>query len=305
MNKSFVLLDKVNNLQKGATSIVKFNFEGKDYLVYSLEENEQNSQIFVSRLVLNSEGKYFIDNILPEEKGKLNNIVYNIVILIPSEVQKGGTFDALTANLYDKFSVKLVSDLPEMDSQEYYNNCSVAITSKLLVEAAVKFYSENLNNKVESVVSEIPTWTAPVEVVTPAPVSASVDVQTPVSPTPVVSVQEPVVAPNNDLQSSSVIEPITPVVATPSVVSQATSSVSTPTPVVSSNSDAVVQPNPQAEKLAVVSDPSLGIGVQQPNVGKNKEAGFANTKYIVIGTVCLVLSVAVVVTAFLLINNMA
>ena len=35
-----------------------------------------------------------------------------------------------------------------------------------------------------------------------------------------------------------------------------------------------------------------------------KKAGFANTKYIVIGTVCLVLAVAVVITAYILIKNM-
>ena len=82
MNKKIIVQDKNNNIKKEADTIIKFNFENKDYLIYSIEENEENRQIFVSKLILNSEGKYFIDNILPEEKGKLNNIVYNIVILI-------------------------------------------------------------------------------------------------------------------------------------------------------------------------------------------------------------------------------
>lgn len=304
MNKSFVLLDKNNNLQKNATAVVKFNLDGRDYLVYSVEENEQNSQIFVSRLVLNSEGKYFIDNILPEEKGKLNNVVYNIVILVPTDVQKGTNFDVLVNNLLEKFSVKLVSGLPVMDSQEYYSNCSVAITSKVLVEAAVKLYDEKLNVKEEESVV-IPTWTAPVEVTAPTPavVENNVGVQDVMNPGAVsaVNVQEPVVVPNLNLQSGPVLETVS-TIQEPTTNSSMTNSV--PTPVVPSVAENVAQQNQQVEKIAVVSDPSLGINVGQANIEKNKEAGFANTKYIVIGSICLALAVAVVVVAYVLISNM-
>ena len=65
-------------------------------------------------------------------------------------------------------------------------------------------------------------------------------------------------------------------------------------------------PNPQAERLAVVSDPSLnsaGLNLQ-PNVARRHSAGNANTKYIILGTVCLVLAVAVVVITYFLIKNM-
>lgn len=284
MNKSFILLDKNNNLQKNATVIVKFNYEGKDYLVYSVEENDQNSQIFVSKIILNSEGKYFIDNVLIEEKNKLNNIVYNIVILIPTDAQKGSTFEVLSKNLLDKFSVKLSSDIPELGIQEYFSNSSVAITSKLLVASAVKFYEDNLLKKEEPVV--VPTWTAPVEATAPTAVNTNVnnvDTQTVVVPNISVPVQE-----------SPVVNTVTEPIVNPMPAA-------TPVNPVVNNT---VQPNPQAEKLAVVSDPSLGIGVTQPNVGKIKTAGYANTKYIVIGTVCLVVAIAIVVTAYILIMNM-
>lgn len=304
MNKSFVLLDKNNNVQRSASIIVKFNFEEKDYLVYSVEENEQNNQIFVSRLVLNSEGKYFIDNILPEEKGKLNNIVYNIVILVPTDAQKGSAFEFLTGNLLDKFSVKLSLDVPEMQVQEYYSNCSVAITSKVLVDAAIKLYNENLNINSKDVSTEVPTWTAPVAVT--APVDANIGAQALVEPTPSVAipVHDQNVMPNLNLQLNPVVEPVVPVVEASVVAPEAVNTVTTPALVASTATDSVVQSNPQMEKLAVMSDPSLGLGVNQPNVVKNKKAGFANTKYIVIGTVCLVLAVAVVITAYILISNM-
>ena len=37
---------------------------------------------------------------------------------------------------------------------------------------------------------------------------------------------------------------------------------------------------------------------------KNRKAGFANSKYVVVGTICLVLAVAVVIVAYFLITNM-
>ena len=306
MNKSFVLFDKNNNLQKNASIIVKFNMDGSDYLIYSVDENEQNSQIFVSKLILNSEGKVFIDNILPEEKGKLNNVVYNIVILVPSDAQKGNTFDSLSKDLLDKFSVKLSLDIPNFDVQEYYSNCSVAITSKILVDSAIKLYCENLSiHNNETVV--VPTWTAPTPVTAPTPavVSSSINVETPVIPEPIVSnisAQEVNSSPELNVQTVSVPETV---VNTAPVQAMAQTSVSMPTPVVTPViSDDVVMPNPQAEKLAVVSDPSLGIGVQNSNLVENKKAGYANTKYIVAGSVCLALAIATVVTAYILITNM-
>lgn len=302
MNKSFILLDKNNNLQKKANIIVKFNFVGVDYLVYSVEESEQNDQIFVSKLVLNSEGKYFIDNILPEEKSKLNNIVYNIVILIPTEVQKGNSFENLSNNLVNKFSAKLVSGLPDMDAQEYFSNCSVAITSKVLVDAAIKLYYENLNDDSNSDNLLVPTWTAPSEVTAPVEVNAN-DVKTDSVAVSTIPVQEPVVIPNLNLQA----EPINETVVTSGDGNVNSSSITSSVGTEKIVSDSEINSNPQIKKLAIVSDPSLvsaGLSVQQPNVGKLKKAGFANTKYIVIGTICLVLAVLIVIVSYILIKNM-
>ena len=68
MNKSFLLLDKNNNLQKNADIICRFTFDECDYLVYNIDENDENGQIFVSKLIFNSEGKCFIDTIAADEK---------------------------------------------------------------------------------------------------------------------------------------------------------------------------------------------------------------------------------------------
>lgn len=301
MSKSFMLFDKNINLQKNADIIVKFNLMEKDYLVYSLEENEQNSQIFVSRLVSNSDGKYFIDNILPEEKGMLSNIVYNIVILVPTDAQKGTSFDDLSNNLLNKFSVKLSLDYPTMDMQEYFSNCSIAITSKILVNSAIKLYEENLNMQKEELVSTVPTWTAPTLVTAPVPTDVTIS-----EPTSLVQdLDNNIVETNTTISSDLSITPVSDSISDTIILPETVESIPATRVSAMSQEDNsnVINSNPQIDKLAIVSDPSLGINVTQPNLGRNKKAGFANTKYIVIGSVCLVLAVAVVITAYILISN--
>lgn len=296
MNKSFILTDK-NNEQKVAFEIVKFNYGGIDYLIYSIDENQQNSQIFVSQLILNSEGKYFIDNILPEEKNKLSNIVYNIVILTPTEAQKGISFEELSKNLLDKFSVKLHSNLPILENQEYYNNCSIALTNKLLVNNAIKFYEDNLNKEEKETINELPTWTAPIEATAPTPIGItdnidSLDTIVSIEPSETVKVNENILQP--------VVQTNEPLVNT--YKDNISNNMLSSTMDVNLSQEEVL-PNPQAQKLAIISDPSLGFGISDNNLPKEK-AGFANTKYIVIGTVCLVLAVVVVIVAYILISNM-
>lgn len=301
MNKQFLLLDKINNLQKIANCIVKFNFDGKDYLIYYVDENDNNCQIFVSKLIVNSDGKYFVDNLVLEEKKRLNDIVYNIVILTPTEGQKGVSFDVLKNNLSNKFGVSLSYDIPELGNQEYFSNCSVAITSRILVDAAIKLYSDNLS----VVTIDVPTWTAPTEISIPTPSNEIVND----SNLSTISNEEVVIVPNNEPTNGNndVVEPIIPVsntldstVLVPNTVNESL--------VVSSVSETVDSTiNPQLEKIAIMSDPSVSAGLNiqgQPNLGKLKKAGFAHNKNIIIGTVCLVLAIVVVVAAFILISNL-
>lgn len=329
MNKNFIIMNKNNNTQIQASSVVKFNLNNKDYLVYCIDENEENKQIFVSRLILNSEGKYFIDNIMPEEKARLSEIVYNIVILIPTNNQKGETADKLLSNLTEKYMLSLSNDIPPLGEQEYYNNCSIAITSKELVTLAEEFYNTNLKVEEPALkMSEVPTWEIPSnnELVQPVeqqisvpPVPNSMESQNISSPVPEVKVEEPT------LNQTPVTEPIPPVVnngsQTVNVMPNTTEGVPADTlnnnlannninnnsinNVVSENNI----PNPQAEKLAIVSDPSLAnitgnvTTAGQPNIAKLNNKGKANVKYIVIGTICILLAIAVVVVAYILIQK--
>ena len=287
MNNKFIL--NANGIKKEAEIIVKFNLENKDYLIYCTDENESNKQVFVSRLTLNSEGRYFIDDITSEEKNKLSGVVYNIVILTPNEAKKGIEAKSLIDKLTNENKVMLSIEMPMLNEQNYYSNCSIAITSKLLVEEAINFFKANLVTKVEEPAPTIPTWSVP-----------TMEVNEPVANAPA----EPVVAPitsapitlNRQVSAEQIFNtsPQAPTQPVPNT-----------TPVMPSNST-INEPNPQAEKLAVVSDPSLnnaGLNLQ-PNVARKGSAGNANTKYIIIGTICLVLAITVVVVAYFLIKNM-
>lgn len=316
MNKNFVLMDKTNNTQRNATAVIKFNYENNDYLIYSIDENEVNKQIFVSKLILNSEGKSFIDNILPEEKNKLSNVVYNIIILTPSNFKKGALANNLLKDIKEKLMVNLSLEIPELGSQEYFANCSIAITNKEFVEDATKFYNDNLNmEKVQEQIPVTPTWTIPTEEqvainepsINQEPMQNNINI----SPIPNAMPQtnpQPVIpnATSNNIESvpAEPVNIVNPTIETPNqVVTPKTAQIPN-----IEGQELYNIPNPQAEKLnniAVVSDPSLGnSGLNiQPNIGKQKNAGFTLNKYIVIGTVCILLAIAVVIVAYILIQK--
>ena len=316
MNKNFVLMDKTNNTQKNATAVIKFNYENNDYLIYSIDENEVNKQIFVSKLILNSEGKSFIDNILPEEKNKLSNVVYNIIILTPSNFKKGALANNLLKDIKEKLMANLSLEIPELGSQEYFANCSIAITNKEFVEDAIKFYNDNLNmEKVQEQIPVTPTWTIPTEEpvaineprINQEPMQNNINISQIPNAMPQTNPQPAIPnATSNNIESvpTEPVNIVNPTIETPNQVV-------TPKTVQIPNIEGQELnniPNPQAEKLnnvAVVSDPSLGnSGLNiQPNIGKQKNAGFTLNKYIVIGTVCILLAIAVVIVAYILIQK--
>lgn len=308
MNNKFIL--NANGTKKEAEFIIKFNLENRDYLIYCTEENENNKQVFVSKLTLNTEGKYFVDDITTEEKNKLNGVVYNIVILTPNEAKKGLDAKSLIDKLTMDNKLTLSVEMPLLNEQTYYSNCSIAITSKQLVEEAINFFKTNLTPKVEVPVQEVPTWSIPTMEINSTPVQEPVAVAPTIEPvvsTPNVVSTEPTPVVNPTIQ----VEP-KPVADTNSSVSmgmpagEVNNIPVSPSPMGVNNGVEQPLPNPQAEKLAVVSDPSLtnaGLNLQ-PNVGKMNNAGNANTKYIIIGTICLVLAIAVVIIAYFLIKDM-
>lgn len=77
----FKIIDE-NNIERDATLITVIEVEGKEYVIYSIDRDAENVNIFVSALKKDSNGNDIIVDIdNDEEKIRLNEIVKNIIKL--------------------------------------------------------------------------------------------------------------------------------------------------------------------------------------------------------------------------------
>ena len=320
MNKSFTLLvDKSNNVQKTAYNVVKFNYQNKNYIIYSIDENEEDRQIFVSELISNSEGRYFIEDV--NDKAKLSVIVYDIIMEPSKKISPVNEIGSVSENLIDdllkKHAITLSKEVPSLGVQEYHKDCSIAITKKKVVETATEYYENNLVGEVKKEESvAVPTWAIPTSnAEVPNLEAQPVGVVPSQTPSPEIGSVEPNIEPV--VETPSQVNTVNETIALqfnlesgPSPVVKETPQVTTPNYNMNSVPNGNM-PYPQMENLAISSDPSLaslGIPTSDKGLGtkplvKTRKAGFANSKYIIIGTICLVLSVVVVVAAVILIQN--
>lgn len=77
----FKVIDE-NNIEREATLITVIEFNNKEYVIYFIDRDEENVNIFVSELRKDINGNDIIIDIEDEnEKQKLNEIVRNIIKL--------------------------------------------------------------------------------------------------------------------------------------------------------------------------------------------------------------------------------
>lgn len=146
MNKKFLLVDKLNGIEKEATYILSFQNNNEKYLIYYLDESNGNKQIFTSKLIKNTEGKNYIVDVNQNDKNRINNIIYNIVIVLPTEGNKNNNHYALIEDFKNKFNIDLSIEPVNIENQNYLINSRVAITSETLVNNCIDFYSKNLHS---------------------------------------------------------------------------------------------------------------------------------------------------------------
>lgn len=69
-----------NNVEREASVVTVFENNGIEYVIYSIDRDENDVNIFVSRLVKNENGKTIIVDISDDaEKSRINDIVNDIV----------------------------------------------------------------------------------------------------------------------------------------------------------------------------------------------------------------------------------
>jgi len=79
MNEKFKVVDE-NGIEKEAEIITSFNYKEKDYIVYSIEKDDENANVYVSKLLKDSEGYDIIEDINNDsEREEIKNIVKEIL----------------------------------------------------------------------------------------------------------------------------------------------------------------------------------------------------------------------------------
>lgn len=69
-----------NNVEREASVVTVFENNGIEYVIYSIDRDENDVNIFVSRLVKDENGKTIIVDISDDaEKSRINDIVNDIV----------------------------------------------------------------------------------------------------------------------------------------------------------------------------------------------------------------------------------
>ena len=79
MNEKFKVIDE-NGIENEAQIITSFTYKEKDYLIYSIDKDIENSNVYVSKLLKDIEGYDIIEDINDEsERIEIQDIVKEIL----------------------------------------------------------------------------------------------------------------------------------------------------------------------------------------------------------------------------------
>lgn len=319
MNNKFILVRGIE--EKEAKAVIEFKYQDSNYLIYYTDESANQVQIFVSKLTNDNK----IEATDPILKNRLNSLVYSIVVKLISEANSANPSNLIN-NLEIKEEIKLENKNIDLDKQEYLPTSSVAITTKEIVLKATELFKNYIKEEIQKPIWE-ETKTTSVEVIEPKVAINNFENNIPTSSLDnqksqeSVNIEMPKEAIENDdqiISNPTVQVPIEPVSSSENINKPISitenSSIETSTEPQQSinpqmsilNNDpnlAAVLANPQNQFTVSQNSNNMNGPVVQPNTLKMKKAGFANSKYIILGTVCLVLAVVVVIVAIILIKN--
>lgn len=82
MLNKFKIKDE-NGIEREATVLTKLESEGNNYLIYTVDRDEENTNIFVSKIITDLNGNNTITDILDQnEKQKIDELTKQIIKIV-------------------------------------------------------------------------------------------------------------------------------------------------------------------------------------------------------------------------------
>ena len=325
MSKSFFVVDKLNVVAKECFPLVRFNYDDSDFLIYySILDENNKCDIFISKL-LKSNGIYKIENISLDFKNFFSSLVHDI-LEFPSLYTKDSDIDQLFTNFSEKHDIEFLARFPILGDQDSDNNfCLVNIDmdyityvnyfySNAIPKLKKRTYVEKFVDSAESgpVQSDNSVW--------PVPSSVSDAVKTGVSSGEVIDSDIPAVAtPNstffdgnvdyNQMYNADNYSFMNNGVPNTFDVKENNNNIPNNSNLLNGNF-AYPNTNSYYSNVTTSAYDSYNSGnlnntpVQNNMPLANQNAGYASSKYIIIGTICLILASLIVAASIVIVNRL-
>lgn len=144
MNNFFVSVDSLNSVAYNCYSLVAFNFSNSSYLIYYSPEEANKCKMFISKLNFVDENCYYISDIDNNDKEILNNIGYNIVVSFPSSYTKESDINKLFNDFEDKNCISFFDKVPLLNEQKLCRNSFLAHSNIDGIISIKSFYDKCL-----------------------------------------------------------------------------------------------------------------------------------------------------------------
>ena len=275
MNNKIVKTIDEHNIDRDANVMFAFDLEGSEYVSYRISRDEEQDNLFISKVLKNLDNTFNMINIDDSnEKSKLNSIVTSLVgsaVKSPADKLLGDT-----VSLSDGKTIKFISVTFNKEQKIEVRKTYVTTVKKEVSRVAEKYYDVVVKEEPVVVEDIFPTITPvtevvqeeikPVEVVasepvvTPTPVVQTPIVESPVLSTPVIEV------PNVEAQVVVSSTPVASVETMPSVVSAQPITSVVETEQVSQSALNVAAPVSVQETPVVSAQPSIVVPEPVPAV---------------------------------------
>ena len=191
-NKNVKIVDE-HGIDRSANVMFAFDLEGSEYVTYWIERDEENNNIFVSKVIKNLDGTFNMVNIDDSmEKSRLSDIVKTLITAsVSSEADK---LDGTSVTLADGKVVKFMNVSFNKEQSINVQKTYITTVKKEVTRVAEKYYAVEVSLNDENVGLNIfPTVTPVVETVK-EDVVPEINIPNEVQPS-VLEVETPVITP--------------------------------------------------------------------------------------------------------------